>query len=363
MGEVQAWWEGIGPEYQVLVQNGGIVLAALVVGHFAGGIITRILTARNFDAVLRAPGSASPHADGERGFTASFVIGVLVRLSIWAGAGWWLARQSGKVEWANTVQLLLYRAWAVAGIVLAALALGGLVARRLVECLGMLPGARAEPAPIRNDASAGRWSPAGVVSAGTYLLVFLLVLLTAADMFNWPLTRAAAQALWQFAQHALIAGAALFIGCLGSRWAQNLAVADTAATPEKRAGQYTALGIMATTTLLAVAVLLSGAGLLLAVLTLAIIGFGLYLVRDYVPDITAGVQLRSHKVRELWFEGEAWQVISVGFLSTEVGRRGEFHRVQNRIALEVCMHGAPPPAEHQVSPSAQVDDFATAGRR
>lgn len=347
MGEVQAWWEGIGPEYQVLIQNGGIVLAALVVGHFAGSFIARILTARNFDAVLRAPGSAGPHADGERGFTASFVIGVLVRLSIWAGAGWWLARQSGKVEWAGTIQLIVYRTWVVAGTLLGALALAGLVARRLVECLGMLPGPRAESAPIRNEALAGRWNPAGVVSAGSYLLVLLLVLLTAADVFDWPLTRAAALALWQFAQHALIAGAAVFIGCLGARWAHDLAVADTAATPEKRAGQYTALGIMAATTILAVAVLLSGAGLLLAVSTLMIFGFGLYLVRDYVPDITAGLQLRSHKVRELWFEGEEWQVVSVGLISTEVGRRGAFHRVQNRIALDVCMHGAPAQTEHR----------------
>ena len=36
----------------------------------------------------------------------------------------------------------------------------------------------------------------------------LLVLLIAADTFDWPLTRGAALALWQFAQHLLIAGAA-----------------------------------------------------------------------------------------------------------------------------------------------------------
>jgi hypothetical protein len=354
MGEVQVWWESIGPEYQMYVKNGGIVLAALVLGHITGSIVTRILTSRNFDAVLGAPNSAVSDTPEERRFTASFVMGVLVRLSIWAGAGWWLAQQSGKGEWASTILLLLQRTWAFACVLLAALALGSLVARRLVACLGILPGSPAEPAPIRNS-SFGRLNPAGVVSAGSYLMVFLLVLLTAADMFNWPLTRSAGQALWQFAQHALIAAAALFLGCLGARWAQDMVTASTDAAPEKRAGQYTALGIMAVTTILGVAVLLSSAHLLLAVATLALSGFGLYLVRGYVPDVTAGMQLRSHKVQALWFEGESWQVADIGLISTLVGRRGEFHRVQNRVVLELCMNGAPaqPILTSQQAPAAQ----------
>jgi hypothetical protein len=341
MGVVQAWWESIGPEYQMYVQNGGIVLAALLGGHVAGCMVARILTSRNFDAVLGTPNSAVADTYDERRFTASFLLGVLVRLSIWAGAGWWLAQQSGKVEWASTIQLIVQRTWAIAGILLAALALGGLVARRLVECLGMLSDAGTESVANRTSSLLGRSNLAGIVSAGSYLLVFLLVLLTAADMFNWPLTRSAALALWEFGQHVLIAAAALFLGCLGARWAHDLAADGTNIAPEKRAGHYTALGIMAATTILAVAVLLSSADLLLAVATLAIVGIGLYLVRGYVPDVTAGIQLRSHKVRELWFEGEPWQVADIGLVSTLVGRRGEFHRVQNRVALDICMNSAP----------------------
>jgi hypothetical protein len=121
----------------------------------------------------------------------------------------------------------------------------------------------------------------------------LLVLLIAADVFDWPLTRSSALALWQLAQQVLIAGAALTIGLLGARWARDLATADAAASPEKRAGQYTALTIIAATTLLAVSVLLASAGLIIGLAALGILGFALWLARGYLPDITAGLQLRA----------------------------------------------------------------------
>lgn len=341
MDKIQTWWQSIGPEAQTYVRNGGVLLAAVVGGSFIGWLVTRILTARNFDEVLRAPNSKAPETDNKRGFTASFILGALVCISIWSGAGWWFAKQSGNVEWASTIQWVVKRTWSVVGVLLAALALGGLVARRLVECLTTPTEDDTMSMPAPKGSLPGRLSLAGVVSAISYLLVLLLVLLTLADSFNWPLTRSAAQALWQFAQHAFIAAAAFFLGCLGARWAQDLMNDDTEIAPEKRPGKYVALGIMASTTLLAVAVLLSSANLLLAVATLAIVGAGLYVLRDYLPDVTAGMQLRSHKVREVWLKGQAWQLANVGLVSTLVERLGEFHRVQNRYVLEVCMTGGP----------------------
>jgi len=115
-------------------------------------------------------------------------------------------------------------------------------------------------------------------------------------------------------------------------------------SPEKRAGQYTALGIMAATTVLAVTVLLASAGVLLSLATLVILGVGLWMVRGHIPDVVAGFQLRANKVREVLFEGQPWQVAEVGLLSTQVGRAGEFCRVQNRVVLEARMHAAVPQA-------------------
>jgi hypothetical protein len=58
------------------------------------------------------------------------------------------------------------------------------------------------------------------------------------------------------------------------------------------------------------------------------------MARDHIPDVVAGLQLRANKVREVTFEGSAWQLIEVGFLNSQVGRAGEICRVQNRSVWE-----------------------------
>jgi hypothetical protein len=55
----------------------------------------------------------------------------------------------------------------------------------------------------------------------------------------------------------------------------------------------------------------------------------------------AGLQLRLHQVSEVSFDGETWQVSEVGLLTTQVSRRGEFCRLQNRLVLEARAQGAP----------------------
>jgi MFS family permease len=341
---------------QTAFRDGGLALAALLGGHFLGAMVARALRARSFDAVLRLPSSSPPSPEAERGFTPTLVAGVLVRLTVWAGAACWLAPKYGLVDLGNTLLVIISRTWAVAAMLVAALALGSLLARRLLECLQGLPGAAPEPvAPSRNGAAPpqqrGERGAAGAAAAMVYVLAFLLVLLMAADLFDWPLTRTSALALWQFAQHLLIAGAALLIGCLGARWARDLATPEGAASPEKRSGQYTALAIMAATTVLAVVVLLSSAGVLIGVAALALLGLLLWMGRGHLPEVTAGLQLRAHKVREVWLDGEPWQVSEVGFLTTQVGKRGEFRRLPNRVLLEARMHGAPAEAPSANGPA------------
>jgi len=341
LDELQTWWQTIPTEAQTLLQEGSLVVVALLGGHFLGAIVARALRAKNFDAALRLPASSPPGTGVEHAITPTFVAGLLVRLTVWALAAWWVARQHGRVEFAHTLGLIINRTWALAAVLVAALALGSLLAHRLIECLNGLPKPGSETSPSRNGAAATHRGAAGAVGAGAYVLAVLLVLLIAADVFDWPLTRTSALALWQLAQHVLIAVAALFIGCLGARWARELATPEGAASPEKRAGQYTALGIMAATTVLAVVVLLSTAGVLIGLAALGVLGSLLWLLRGHLPDVTAGLQLRAYKLREVCFEGEPWQVVEVGFLTTQVGRAGEFCRVQNRLVLEARLHGAP----------------------
>jgi hypothetical protein len=60
-----------------------------------------------------------------------------------------------------------------------------------------------------------------------------------------------------------------------------------------------------------------------------------------LPDIIAGLQLRTHKVREVWSEGMMWQVTEIGFLKTQVSRGGDVIRLPNRVALEARFQGGP----------------------
>jgi hypothetical protein len=338
LDELNTWWQNTTPETRAALQDVALALAALLGGQFLGALVARALRARNFDGVFRLSGPLPPGPEADSGFTPTLVAGLLVRLTAWAGAVWWLAHKHGQVELAGTLGLIIRRTWAVAAVLVAALALGSLLARRLIECLQ-------DPSKAdvsRNGAGATHRGAAGAVAAGAYVLAVLVVLLIAADSFDWPLTRSSALALWQFAQQLLTAGAALSIGCLGARWAHDLMTSGAAtASPEKRAGQYTGLGIVAATTMLAVVMLLSRAGVLIGLAGLALLGLMLWLVRGHLPDVTAGFQLRAHRVREVWFDGVPWEVGEVGLLTTQVSRAGLASPVQNRLVLEALLHGTP----------------------
>jgi hypothetical protein len=337
--EIQTWWRGVTPEMQSAIQGVCVLALAGIGGHFLAKMVVRTLRVNNFDALLRLPGSPSPSQD-ERRITPTLIGGWLVRLTVWAGAGWWLAHQNGRVDLTNTIGLILSRTWAITTVLVAALALGSVLAHRLIDCVQAV---KSDAARNGSTTSGSQRGAAGAVGAAAYILVILVVLLIASDLFNWPLTRNSALALWGLAQNLLIAGAALFIGCLGARWARDLAASTATSTPEQQAGQYTAMGIVAATTVLAVAVLLSSAGVLIGLAALAILGFMVWLVRGYLPDIIAGLQLRTHKVSEVWSDGMMWQVTEIGFLKTQVCRGGDVIRLPNRVALEARFQG--PPAE------------------
>ena len=54
--ELETWWQNTTPEMQAATREGGLVVAMLLAGHLFGGVVARVLRARNFDAALRMPG-------------------------------------------------------------------------------------------------------------------------------------------------------------------------------------------------------------------------------------------------------------------------------------------------------------------
>ncbi|MFO0966900.1 MAG: hypothetical protein U0793_15105 [Gemmataceae bacterium] len=339
LDELLGWWQDLTPAAQAAIQQSGVLLTALAAGHFLAVMVSRSLRERNFDGAINLPGAATapvsplaPAPTPEHSLTPTFLIGWLVRLSVWAAGACWFAHQHGRPDVAERLGLVFGRAWTLACILVVALGVGGLLTRRLIDWLD----------GPRGDAVGGRGAGrvGGAVAAAVYLLVFLLVVLSAADLFDWPLTRSSAQGLWQLAHNLLMAGAALLVGLVGARWARDT-VSVEATTPEKRAGPYTALALIAGATVLAAGVLLSSTGLLIGLVALALLAFLAYLARGYIPDVIAGLQLRAHQVREVWFEGVAWQLHDVGFLASHVSRNGEVCRVQNRVVLEGALLGTP----------------------
>ena len=347
---LQSWWENLSPELRGYLMHGALALGALLGGQIVGAVVARVLRGRSFDSLFRVTTPVPGHVEDGRGFTATWLVGLLVRLSVWAAAGSWFAREYGQAELAATLTQVTGKTWAVAGTLTGALALAGFLARRVIECLE--GGTAAAPAVAGRNGPPPARSLAGPVAAGVYGLVLILTLLAVADSFDLPLIRTAVTSLWQLALNLLIAGAALLIGGLGARWAQAASTPQAAASSPERVGQYTAIGIVGGTTAVAVGMLLFTVGLGIGVAVVAVACVGVYFAQRHSADLVAGLRLRMNKVTEVHKDGVAWQITRVGLLNSEVvGRRGENFAVQNRHLLEASAStpGTPSHPRHSVA--------------
>jgi hypothetical protein len=342
-----SWWQNIDPETRSLIWDGALVVGALVGGYIIGVLAARVLRAWRFDTVFRVSPPGPDYLEDGRRITPSMLVGLLVRLSVWAGAAWWLTGKHGHTDVANTIAVIVARSWAVGGIVSAALAIAGLFSRRVIECFeNNLPAATPLAANRVAPAPAPRHGLAGAVGAGVYGLVLLMTLLAVVDRFDLPLARDAAAALWQLTLHLLVVGSAVAVGVIGARWAREFSAPHKGATSADHVGQYTALGITAGTTALGVALLLFSSGLKIGMAALALAAIGLYFGWGHLPDLVAGLKLRRHNVGTIIKDGMAWQVARVGLFRSDVGREGAYFKVQNRHLLEVFAQSMPQAAGH-----------------
>jgi hypothetical protein len=333
--QLQSWWENLTPEMRGYILDGAVALGALLGGHWLGKFVGRFLRAGRFNSLFRVTRQPPGGSDDDHFFTPTMLAGLLVRLTVWAFAASWLLPKYGRPELAESISSKIGPVWTVAAALAAVLALAGLLARRVIECLegGTLPN-RSGAAPTR--------SLAGAVGAGIYAVVLLLTLVTAADYFDWPQTRTAAAGLWQLALHLLTAGAAVLVGYVGVLWARETAAQG--ASSGLQPGQQIALGIVAVTTGLAVALLLFGSGLGVGAAILAGAAGLLFLARGRLPDVKAGLKLRLDRVGTVWFGGTPWQVEQIGVLRSRISRNGENYKVPNRQVLEAS-GPAPSPRE------------------
>src|SRR5262249_49646565 len=239
------------------------------------------------------------------------------------------------------------RVWSLAAGLIFALYLARFLAGQVIEF--------AQSAPLSEKlngwlprASTGREPRVSGVAAlaGTavYGVVFLLLLLIAADVFGWALTGGVVAAAWFLLLHAVAAGAALLIGWLGYRGARGLTLSEIAAAPPPaRAAHYTALGILAGTTLLAISLLAATIQGVVGVAFVLLLAFVLWPLRGYVPDVWAGILLKTEKVQHVCLDGEPSQVVEVGLLTTRLQRQEEELTRRNRLVLEAHLQGVSKP--------------------
>ncbi|HLW66177.1 MAG TPA: hypothetical protein VKS79_12770 [Gemmataceae bacterium] len=325
--ELRSWWENLSPEIRGYIFNGVLALGALVGGHFLGVLAGRFLRARRFNSLFRVSAKNLDQPQEDHGFTPTTLVGLLVRITVWALVAGWLLHRYGRPELGDAVTRVVGPVWIVAGGLVATLALASLLTRRVMECLE-----NGSPAPTNRTATPPR-KVAGAVGAGVYGSVLLLMLLIAADYFDLPQTRTVVAGAWQLALRLLSAGAAVLVGYFGARWAREYATPQSGAA-ELEPGQRTGLAIVVVTTALAVALVLFGAGLGAGVAVLAVVAAVTYLARGQMSDVMAGLKLRRGKVGTAWFEGIPWQVERIGITQSDVSRNGTSYRVANQVVLQ-----------------------------
>jgi hypothetical protein len=343
---LQAWWQGLTPDSQVFLRGAAVLLGAFLVGQVVGRVAWRRLRARDFDAALRAPWL--PPAGGGRAearpFTPTGLVSGLVRFTVWGAGVWWLATDQGWAALARSLEWVAGRVWSLAAVVIVALYLARFLAGQILEFLPSTPlsekldGWLPRAGGLREPRVSGATALAGTA---VYGVVFLLVLLIAADLFGWALTGGVVAAVWSLLLHAATAGTALLIGWLGYRWARCLTFAEVeAAPPPARAAHYAALGILAGTTLLAIALLGSTLQALVGVVLLLLLALVFWPLHGYVSDVWAGILLKGQKVQQVWLDGDLSQVDEVGLLTTRLHRQEEQLIRRNRLVLEAHLQGA-----------------------
>jgi hypothetical protein len=282
--------------------------------------------------------------EGALPFTPSGLLSGLVGCTAWGAGVWWLATEHGGISLARTLEWAAGRIWSLTGVLLVALYLARFLAGQV---LAFLPAA-----PLSDKLD--RWLPgtsgdresrvssvAALAGIAVYCVVFLLVLLIAADLFGWTLTGGVVVAAWYLLLHAVTAGIALLIGWLGYRWVRGLTLSESeAASPPARATPYTALGILAGTTLLAITLLATSLQGVIGVGAVLLVAFVLWPLRSYVPDLWAGILLKSQKVQHVSLDGELSQVDEVGLLTTRLHRQEQQMTRRNRLVLEAHLQGA-----------------------
>jgi hypothetical protein len=119
----QEAWQALTPEVQFLLRDAGVLVATLVAAWAVGSLVGRKLRAGHFDAAFRRPWLPAPAAGrpDAHTLTPTRLVTGLVRLTVWGGGLWCLARLYGWTDLTRGLEWIAGRAWSFAGMTLGAL--------------------------------------------------------------------------------------------------------------------------------------------------------------------------------------------------------------------------------------------------
>jgi small-conductance mechanosensitive channel len=173
-----------------------------------------------------------------------------------------------------------------------------------------------------------------------YGFLLLFVLLVATDLFGMNITAEAIKALWELTLRLIIAAIALGVGWLGVRWLEKLReFPELAQPPPTLVQQLARLGIVGVSLLLVLILLTGGSSALIALLIVALVALFILPLRDYIPDLWAGLMLKLHNVREVVIDGKQVKLMKIGALACDLNSGDAQLIMRNREVLDAFLKG------------------------
>ncbi|MFA0748240.1 hypothetical protein [Fervidibacter sp.] len=335
---MQKWWDGLASSVREAIIVALVLVTALVVGKIVGALVKAVSKGLGADEVFKTPWSQTSLSRPSK--TPSDAIGYLCVGTLWAGVSWWLAARYQLIDIANAIRVATGRVWILAVVFGFAVGLSNWLMRSLLELLR---------SPTVKDWSE-KLMPSGreqisdtVVRAFAFFVygfLLLFVLLVATDLFGMSITAEAIKALWELTLRLIIAAIALGVGWLGVRWLEKLReFPELAQPPPTLVQQLARLGIVGVSLLLVLILLTGGSSALIALLIVALVALFISPLRDYIPDLWAGLMLKLHNVREVVIDGKQVKLMKIGALACDLNSGDSQLIMRNREVLDAFLKG------------------------
>lgn len=330
-----------------------VLVVAFGTGCLLSKAVADVLKTHGFNEIWTVPWAKDEKGSwggDEDGANRAALVGLLVKLT-GLGVGCWyvatLHEWEGVEDWILSV---MRYTWILVVMASVAAYLSRLLAKAGVEILGnaqvrKVLDARHPPVGRETD----RLSDAVIQAAGTaiYVVVFVLVFMTAAELLDWDALGTSLSAVWSLFLRVIAAALALLVGWCGLKWfsacreedalkAESSADGSVEAKEPERTSLRTFLVVAVT--LLTIAILSGKLAGIFATLTLLIlVVIPLLAFQNYLPDIGAGLYLRFKQVKEIEIDGKPAEIVERGLLFSNWDLEGETVRVSNREALDAAL--------------------------